>query len=99
MWLRHRGVEGKDGLQFVPPPRGQVREELWRVLERDDGRYEVLSDRGAIRAQKLDRLGGERFPIPGVRQAPRYPADLGAPYRQAVVVELRAEPQFGCPPW
>src|SRR2546430_2211333 len=52
------GGEGQDGLQFVPAPRGQVREELRRVLERDYRRYQVLSDRGAIRTQKVDRLGG-----------------------------------------
>jgi hypothetical protein len=77
-------------LQFVSAPRGQVREELRRVLERDDCGYQVLADRGAIRTQKIDRLGAEPLPVPGVRQAPRHPADLGAPYRQAVVVELRA---------
>src|SRR3954451_20492120 len=96
-WSRSRGAEREDGLQFVPAARGQVSEKLRRVPERNDGRYHVLPDRAAVRLQQVDRLGGEALPVPGVRQAPRYPADLGAPYRQAVVVELGAEPQLGCP--
>ena len=63
-------VEGEDGLQFVPVPRGQVREELRCVLERDDRRHQVLPNRRAVRTQEVDRLGGEPFPVPGVRQVP-----------------------------
>jgi hypothetical protein len=40
--------EGEDGLQFVPAPRGQGREEFRRVFEWDDRRYQVLPDRLAI---------------------------------------------------
>jgi hypothetical protein len=42
-------VEGEDGLQFVPAPRGQVREQLRCILERDDRRHQVFPDRRAIR--------------------------------------------------
>ena len=61
----------------MPAPRGQAGEEFRRVLERDDCRYQVLSDRGAIRAQEVDRLGGEPLPVPAVRQAPWLTAAAG----------------------
>ena len=48
----------------------------------------------AVAAQQVDRLGREPLPVPGVRQPARHPADLRAAHRQAVVVELLAEPDL-----
>src|SRR5579859_2827642 len=87
--------EGEDHLQFMTAPSGQVGKEGRRVFERDNRCHEVLADRLAVCAQQVDRLCGEPLPVPGVGKAPGYPADLGAPHPQAVVMEFGAEPQFG----
>jgi hypothetical protein len=49
-WLFRQVPEAQDGLQFVPPPRSQGREEFGRISQWDDRRDHVLSDRGAIGA-------------------------------------------------
>src|SRR3954466_11310550 len=85
------GVDAEHRLQDAAAPGGQVLEQSGPLLERHDVGAQVAPDVLAPRPQQVEGHLRQGTAGPGLRHAPRRPADLRAHDREAVVVELLAQ--------